>query len=248
MLGAHFTVSFTAPVESDYALGVHLTTGHDYGSVRFDLDPSTTDLNLDNTATSPLDAYSPVTSATYVFLGAVHLTAGTHVLQLTVTGTDPASVGNHYNAGIDFLEAVPVTGATDSSFTAAMNNLGHRERRCGLVRRQLRPDQQHPGKNLSLQAMQAAGITPGTATGAGATFTMNGATFTMPALQTSGGSVVADNVIPDGQTMPLPATKATDVALLAATTCGITAGSPAMKATLALHQRRCQPAAGHLGA
>jgi hypothetical protein len=232
VLGAHFTVSFTAPVESDYALGVHLTTGHDYGSVRFDLDPQATDLNLDNTAASPLDAYSPVTSATYVFLGAVHLTAGTHVLQLTVTGTDPASDGNHYNAGIDFLEAAPVTGATDSSFTAAMNNLGIASDGAASFAGNFDLTSSTLGKNLSQQAMQAAGITPGMATGAGATFTMNGATFTMPALQTSGGSVVADNVIPDGQTVPLQATKATDVALLATTTCAITAGSPAMKATV----------------
>lgn len=232
VLGAHFTVSFTAPVESDYALGVHLTTGHDYGSVRFDLDPQTTDLNLDNTAASPLDAYSPVTSATYVFLGGVHLTAGTHVFQLTVTGTDAASDGNHYNAGIDFLEAAPISGATDSSLTAAMNNLGIASDGATGFTGNLDMLGSPHGKNLSLQAMQAAGITPGTATGAGATFSMGGATFTMPELRTSSGSVVADNVIPDGQTIPLPAVNATDVALLAATTCGVTAGSPAMTATL----------------
>src|SRR6185437_12904606 len=234
VLGAHFTVSFTAPVESDYALGVHLTTGHDYGSVRFDLDPQAADLNLDNTATSPLDAYSPVTSATYVFLGGVHLTAGTHVLQLTVTGTDPASDGNHYNAGIDFLEAAPISGASDSSFTAAMNNLGIASDGAASFAGGFDLTGAG-GKNLSLQAMQAAGINPGSATGSGATFSMGGATFTMPQLRTSSGTVIADNVIPDGQTIPLPAVKATDVALLAATTCGWhpgSPGSPAMKATL----------------
>src|SRR5262249_24662868 len=91
-LGAQFTVSFSAPVESDYALGVNVAPGNDYGSLRFDLDPATSDINLDNTATSPLDAYSTSASATYVFLGGVHLTAGTHVLQVTVVGTDPASI------------------------------------------------------------------------------------------------------------------------------------------------------------
>ncbi|HET9898143.1 MAG TPA: LamG-like jellyroll fold domain-containing protein [Streptosporangiaceae bacterium] len=232
VLGASFTVSFTAPVESDYALGIHLTTGHDYGSVRLDLDPQAGDLNLAGTAASPLDAYSPVTSATYVFLGGVHLTAGTHVLQVTVTGTDPASDGNHYNAGIDFLEAVPVTGASESSFTAAMNNLGIASDGATSFAGSFDLLGSPSGRNPSLQAMQSAGITPGTAAGAGATFTMGGANFTMPQLRTSGGTVVADNVIPDGQTIPLPQVKATDVALLVANSCGTTGGSPAMKATL----------------
>ncbi len=228
-MGAKFTVSFTAPVESDYALGVNLTTGPDYGSLRFDLDPSTASVNLDNTATSPLDAYSAAVGATYVFLGAVHLTAGTHVLQVTVTGADPSSSSD--NAGLDFVEAVPVTGATESSFTAAMNNLG--------IASDGAPSfagsfdlKGSTGKNLSLQAMQASGISPGTATGAGTSFSLGGASFTMPALRASGGSVVADNVIPDGQTVPLPAVKATDVALLVANTCGTATGSPEMKATL----------------
>ncbi|HET7013395.1 MAG TPA: LamG-like jellyroll fold domain-containing protein [Streptosporangiaceae bacterium] len=228
-VGSHFTVGFTAPVESDYALGANLTTGPDYGSLRFDLDPATSNTNLDNTAASPLDAYSSALGATYVFLGAVHLTAGSHVLQVTVTGADPSSTGD--NAGLDFIEAVPVTGASESSFTAAMNNLGIASDGAASF-----PGtfdlKGSTGKNLSLQAMQATGINPGTATAAGATFTMGGATFAMPQLRTSAGTVVADNVIPDGQTIPLPAVKATDVALLVANTCGTPAGSPALKATL----------------
>jgi hypothetical protein len=91
------------------------------------------------------------------------------------------------------------------------------------------------GSNLSLKAFQDAGINPGTATGPGSTFTLNGATITMPQLSTNAsGTVIGDNVIPDGQTIPLPAAdqvKATDVALLAATTCGRPA-SPTMNATL----------------
>jgi hypothetical protein len=231
-LGAQFTVSFSAPVESDYALGVNLATANDYGSLRFDLDPATSDINLDNTATSPLDAYSTSASATYVFLGGVHLTAGTHVLQVTVVGTDPASVNNRYNAGIDFLETVPVTGAKDASFTAAMNNLGIASDGAASFAGNFDLTNTSTGRNLSLQAMQAAGITPGTATASGATFSLNGANFTMPRLSASGTTVLDDNVIPDGQTIPLPAIKATDVALLAATTCGGTTGSPAAPATL----------------
>ena len=229
-VGARFTVSFTAPVESDYALGANLTTGPDYGSLRFDLDPQASNVNLAGTATSPLDTYSASLGATYAFLGGVHLTAGTHVLQVTVTGADPSSTGD--NAGLDFVEAVPVTGAGESSLTAAMNNLGIASDGAASFPGGFDLKGAPSGKNLSLQAMQSAGITPGTATGAGAPFSMDGATFTMPQLRTSGSTVVADNVIPDGQTIPLPQIRATDVALLVANTCGTPAGSPALEATL----------------
>jgi hypothetical protein len=229
-LGAQYSITFNAPVESDYALGVNLVTANDYGSVRFDLDPATSNVNLDNTAASPLDEYSAGVSATYVFLGGVHLTAGPHVLQVTVVGTDPSSINNRYNSGIDFLEAVPVTGATEASFTAAMNNLGIATDGAASFAGNFDLTSNSGGHNLSLNSMQAAGITPGTTTAAGATFTLNGATFQMPKISATG-----DNVIPDGQTIPLPAAdqvKATDVALLATTTCGGTTGSPAVNATL----------------
>jgi Concanavalin A-like lectin/glucanases superfamily/OSK domain len=228
--GTSFTVSFDAPVESDYALGVNLGTADDYGELRFDLDPATSDINLDDTAAEPIDAYSSSVSARYVFLGGVHLTAGTHVLKVTVVGTDSSSVNNRYNAGINFLEVAPVTGATDASFTSAMNNLG-------IVSDNATSDTGYDfdltgaatGNNLSLQALEAAGITPGTSGGTGTTFTANGATFTMQELKVSSSAVVADNVIPDGQTLPLPAVNATGVALLVLSTCGAT---PAAEATL----------------
>lgn len=229
--GTSFTVSFDAPVESDYALGVNLTSADDYGELRFDLDPASGDINLDDTAADPLDAYSPAVSASYVFLGAAHLTAGVHVLKVTVTGTDASSVGDRYNAGINFVQAVPVTGATDASFTSAMNNLGLISDGTPVTGRTGNFDlnDDASGGNLSVQALAAAGITPGTATGPGGTFSLNGATFTMPQLSASGGVASYDNVMPDGQTIPLPAVQATGVALLVAATCGAT---PAATATL----------------
>ena len=226
--GTSFTMSFTAPVESDYALGVHLTTADDYGELRFDLDPSTSDINLDDTAADPINADSASVSAEYAFLGAVHLTAGTHVLKVTVVGTT-SSTGNEYNAGINYLEAVPVTGATDASFTSAMNSLGIISDGASTTGRSEGFDLTNDGYNLSLQALEDAGVTPGSATGAGNTFSLNGATFTMPELSATGGTVNYDNVIPDGQQIPLPAVKATGVALLVAATCGAT---PAATATL----------------
>jgi hypothetical protein len=229
--GTSFTVSFTTPVESDYALGANLTTGDSYGKLRFDLDPATSDINLDNTATDPIDTYTATQSSEYVFLGGVHLTAGTHVLQVTVTGTDPASSGDQYDAGLNYLESAPVTGAADASFTSAMNNLGMVSDGSSVTSRTGNFDLTNStgGNNLSVQSFSDAGITTGTATGPGSTFSLNGATFTMPQLSASGSTVNYDNVIPDGQTIPLPAVQATGVALLVAATCGPT---PAATATL----------------
>jgi lysophospholipase L1-like esterase len=229
--GTSFTVSFTVPVESDYALGVNLTTGVSYGKLRFDLDPATTGINLDATASEPIDTYKGSLSSQYVFLGAVHLTAGTHVLEVTVVGKDPSSTGDQYDAGLNYVESAPVTGATDASFTSAMNNLGLVSDGSSVTGRTGNFDSTNNtvGPNLSIQAMTDAGITPGTATGPGATFSLNGATFTMPQLSASGSTVDYDNVIPDGQTIPLPAVNATGVALLVSSTCG---ASPAATATL----------------
>ncbi len=227
--GTSFEVSFDAPVESDYALGVNLGMADSYGEVRFDLDPSTSDINLDDTAQVPINAYSASVSAEYLFLGSVHLTAGTHVLKVTVVGTT-STAGDEYDAGINYLEAVPVTGATDASFTSAMNNLGIVSDGGSDTGYDFDLSGATTGNNLSLQAMEAAGITPGTATAAGTAFSLNGAAFTMPQLSTnSAGTVIADNVIPDGQTLPLPAVKATGVALMVLSTCG---ASPAATATL----------------
>ena len=235
--GASFSVTFNAPVESDYALGVNLTTADDYGTDEFTLDPSTSDVVLDNTASAPVDAYSATVGAKYVFLGGVHLTAGSHTLQVTVTGTNGSSVNNRYNAGINYIEAVPVTGATDASFTAAMNNQGITTDGSTLTTGNFDLTS-NSGNNLSLTAMTNAGITPGTGTAAGASFTMDGAQFTMPELHTSNGTVTADNVIPDGQNIPLPAEDASAVALLMTSTCG---AAPAAYATLSYGGTSVQP-------
>jgi hypothetical protein len=223
--GTSFTITFDAPVESDYALGVNLGTSYDYGELEFELDPGSSAIYLDDSNNVPIDAYSPAVSSKYVFLGGVHLTAGQHTLQVTVTGTDSSSTGNRYNAGINYLEVAPVTGATDASFTSAMNNQGIVSDGASLTGRTSNFDLTSitDGGNLSLQALEAAGITPGTASGTGTTFNLNGATFTMPQLSAnSDGTVVADNVIPAGQTLPLPAVQATGVGLLVASTCGAT--------------------------
>lgn len=231
--GASFTLAFDAPVQSDYALGVNLVTAKDYGQLQFTLDPTATDFNLNTTAYYPgmvnqvIDGYTAAISSKYVFLGGVSLSAGVHCLQVTVTGTNLASSGNMFNAGIDYLEAVPVTGAVYSSFTTAMNNLGIATDNAQSFGGSF--DGTSGSNNLSLTALQDAGINPGTATGAGSSFSMHGASFTMPELNAPGGTVLDDNVVADGQTIQIPPVYASDVALLVAATCVTT---PQLTATL----------------
>jgi lysophospholipase L1-like esterase len=233
--GASFTLDFNVgTVEADYAVGLMFTEASDDGQVRVDLDPATTDLNLGSTATYPIDTYSATATEHYVFLGGVHLTAGQHVLKLTVVGADSASSG--FSVGLDYLEAAPVTGVTDQSFTDAMNNLGIAPQDSGTFTGDF--DGTAGNDNLSAVALAAAGVTVGTASGAGSSFSLNGASFTMPELQSSSGTVTADNVIAAGQTVPLASpVRATDAALLVAATCNVsddvwTTSSPKVYATL----------------
>jgi hypothetical protein len=221
-----FTLTFDAPVESDYALGVNLGLSFNFGELEFELDPSNSDIILDNSQSQPINTYSPSISSRYVFLGGIHLAAGPHVLKVSVVST---TTGSSYNAGVNFLEAVPVTGATDANFTSAMNNLGIVSDGGTVTGYDFDLTGGTTGNNLSLQALQAAGVQPGTESGPGNTFSLNGASFTMPALRASGSTVLADNVIPDGQTIPLPTVDATGVALLVTSTCGT---SPAAYATI----------------
>jgi hypothetical protein len=236
--GTSFTLSFTAPVESDYALGVTLGTADDYGELRFDLDLPGGAVNMDNTAKVPIDTYSASTSSEYVYLGSAFLTTGiTYTLKVTVVGTDSSSVGSRYDAGINLLQLAPVTGATDTSFTAAMNNLGIVSDGGTSAGYDFDLTGATTGNNLSLQALEAAGITPGTASGPATTsFNLDGATFTMPQLRTNtAGTVIDDNVIADGQTLPLPAVKTTGVALLAMGTCAFPPTRATPPASVALN-------------
>ena len=152
------------------------------------------------------------------------------MLQVIVVGTTSTS-GNMYNAGINYVAAAPVTGATTDSFKSAMNNLGIATDNGPALAQNFDLTNSATGNNLSRDALQAAGITVGTGTGAGNTFSLDGATFTMPQLRTDPAThaVLGDNVIPDGQTIQIPPVTTSGVALLVTSSCG---GSPAATATL----------------
>ncbi|MTD56102.1 hypothetical protein GKO32_19270, partial [Amycolatopsis sp. RM579] len=202
-------LTLTVPIEADYALGVNLTTRPNYGTLEFTVDNTTV---LAGTDTAPVDTYSATGSWIYRPFGSLHLTAGTHILTVTVTGKNTSSSG--FAAGIDYLTVAAINNMTAASFGAAMNNHG------------IAVDGTTPanldlwgGNAFSSAALAAAGYAPGS------TVTVSGSTFTMPAA-TNGN----DNIIADGQTIPLPTgqqVKANAIGLLAASTCGTSPAAPA---------------------
>lgn len=212
--GQSFTAAFTAPVEADYALGAKFIDGSDHGELTFTLDDSTV---LAHSDTTPLDTYSNGTFSAFHRLGGIHLSAGKHTITFTVVDTNPASTGDRYHIGLDYLLVVPFNNVTAGSFSDAMNNHGFAVD--GSTAADL--DLSTTDNSLSTQTLAAAGYAPGS------TITVNGATFTMPSANPTTGN---DNVLAAGQTIPLAQqVKATAVGLLAVSTCG---SSPAVHATL----------------
>nr|WP_083466276.1 LamG-like jellyroll fold domain-containing protein [Kibdelosporangium sp. MJ126-NF4]CEL14900.1 putative secreted protein [Kibdelosporangium sp. MJ126-NF4]CTQ96470.1 putative secreted protein [Kibdelosporangium sp. MJ126-NF4] len=199
-------LTFQVPLEADYAMGIGLTKRPDHGQLRIAVDG----IPLQHTDSTPWDGYGTGDGASvYQPLGGAHLTAGSHRLTITAVGKNTAASG--FQATVDYLTAVAVNNVSAASFNAAMNNDG--------IGADGSPANLDLGDaSLSAQTMAAAGYGPG------ATATINGARFTMPAPTSAG-----DNVIAIGQTIPIDQVKATAVGLLVAATCG---SSPVATATI----------------
>ncbi|GAA2980322.1 LamG-like jellyroll fold domain-containing protein [Actinokineospora diospyrosa] len=198
--GASVELAFKVPVEADYALGVNLARGPQQGQVTIKVD----DVALAKTDDTPWDGYQAAAGTTYLPLGGAHLGAGTHKVKITVTGKHASSSG--YKVGVDYFGAVAFAAATAVDFTSAMNNNG-------IAPEGTAADLDTNGlASISAQTMAAAGLAPGSS------FTVDGATFVMPAHRADGN----DNVIAHGQTIPLPLAqqiKSSAVGLLVVDTC-----------------------------
>lgn len=207
--GSTFSFTFTpsTTAEADYAISAAMTRSTDYGKLKFDIDGAV----LANTGITSWNGYSPTAATALVDLGGIHLSAGAHTLNITVMDTDTASTGGRFNAGIDYLRAIPVNNVTTASFTAAMNNIGISDD-ASPTAGSLDDLSDSGAHSYSQQQLTAAGYGPGAAVD------IDGATFTMP-------NVAAgrpDNVLAMGQTIPLPnyqQVKASAVGFLAAGTC-----------------------------
>ena len=218
-----YTVTVNVPQTSDYSVGAGVSQADDYGIVQFTLaDPGSTPVPLG----PQIDGYNSSVTSAYHSLGGVFLTAGQHTIEISVVGTDAASINNRYQAGVDYFELAPITPVQETSLTAAMNNQGIAQSDNATTTASLDLN----ASNLSRTALANAGITPGTATGsagsytgaAGNQFTLDNATFTMPAPQVyaATGAITADNVVAIGQTIPLQAVQADSVDFLVVCTNG----------------------------
>ncbi|MEV4318086.1 LamG-like jellyroll fold domain-containing protein [Actinocrispum sp. NPDC049592] len=201
-----FDLSFQVPIEADYSLAVGMTQQDHAGRLQISVDGKA----LARSNEEPWDGYASALTPTHVRLGGQHLAAGTHKLTFRVVGKNDAAAG--FEAGVDYLVAIPINNITVTDFASALNNDG------------IAPDTA-PGHldlsqgGLSAQTMAAVGLVPG------ATKVINGAAFTMPQPKATG----EDDVVAYGQTIPVAQVKASAFGLLATGTCG---GLPATTATI----------------
>jgi hypothetical protein len=91
-----FTMDYYVAIAGTYSVAPIMTKESDYGTVQLSIDGNPA---LPNT----FDGYSPTVITTAYHFGSTKLTVGTHKFTFTITGTNPASTGNRYMAGIDTL-------------------------------------------------------------------------------------------------------------------------------------------------
>ncbi|WP_159042533.1 DNRLRE domain-containing protein [Streptomyces sp. IGB124] len=92
--GDYDTMRITVPEEGEYALSGQLTLAADHGVFQWSIGGQ----NIG----SPIDGYAANASVQPYNTGtSLYLARGDHELKLTFTGTNPASTGERYHAGID---------------------------------------------------------------------------------------------------------------------------------------------------
>jgi hypothetical protein len=96
--GQSFSMPFTVAASTNYVLNSSITKGPDYGILSMTLDGAPLLIN----GQKQFDGYSATVTTQYVGIGSVYLTSQTtHTITVTMVGTNPASLANHYVAGID---------------------------------------------------------------------------------------------------------------------------------------------------
>ncbi|MBS2531647.1 ricin-type beta-trefoil lectin domain protein [Catenulispora sp. NF23] len=101
--GNSMTLNYYVANPGTYLIAPVMTKSADYGTVQLSIGGGTA---LPNT----FDGYnSTVTTQQYAF-GKATLTAGMHSFTFTVNGTNPASVNNRYEAGVDVFALLPTLG------------------------------------------------------------------------------------------------------------------------------------------
>lgn len=101
--GQSFSMTIPAAIATNYELEVNLTKGPDYGIMSMAVDGTPVDIN----GQAQFDGYSPTVTTSYNGIGGMYLKAGNHIVTVTMVGTNPASTGIHYVAGVDGFYLAP---------------------------------------------------------------------------------------------------------------------------------------------
>lgn len=107
--GQSFTVTFDVTTEAAYQVAIGMTKARDYGQVEFALDGDAMGQPTADSATGSFDGYHPTVVNARTNLGIRRLTEGVHSFTVTLTGTNPDSVGARYFAGLDYLTITRTT-------------------------------------------------------------------------------------------------------------------------------------------
>ena len=119
-IGDIYKLTFTVPAAGYYALGADMTRAANYGQLSYAVDGKSLTAN----GTSSFNGFrSSCCDTAYVVLGGAFLSSGQHTLAMTVTASGTTSAAA-YNAGVDYLSVAPISGASYTSFAAALNNDG----------------------------------------------------------------------------------------------------------------------------
>ena len=100
--GASDTMKVSVPEEGDYVLSGQLTKYSDHGIIQWAIDNT----NLG----APMDTYDAAgVIAPFTVGQSIHLTRGDHELKVTVTGTNTATGGQRFHAGVDTVTLTKTT-------------------------------------------------------------------------------------------------------------------------------------------
>ncbi|MER6366482.1 ricin-type beta-trefoil lectin domain protein [Kitasatospora sp. NPDC001527] len=102
--GVFDSMRVSVPEEGDYQLSGQLTRFSDHGIVQFAIDGQNLGQPIDT-----FDANAAGSTAPYTVGQSIHLARGDHELKVTVTGTNPASQGERYHAGLDTVTLTKTT-------------------------------------------------------------------------------------------------------------------------------------------
>ncbi|MFF2957253.1 ricin-type beta-trefoil lectin domain protein [Kitasatospora sp. NPDC057965] len=102
--GVFDTMRVSVPEEGDYQLSGQLTMFNDHGIIQFAINGQNLGQPIDTFDANPAGSTAP-----YTVGQSIHLARGDHELKVTVTGTNTASTGERFHAGLDTVTLTKTT-------------------------------------------------------------------------------------------------------------------------------------------